>query len=199
MKKVVLATRNRFKIEELKTFLKNTGLEIFTLDDFPQMPPLIEDGTTFQENALKKARQVYRVTKLPSLADDSGLEVFYLNGRPGILSARYSGDSATDEKNNEKLLAEMRGVAPRRRRCRFRAVLALVGEKFEELAEGECRGRLGEAPVGTNGFGYDPIFIPDGFSRTFAELTADEKNGISHRARAYQRMNDIVIRKLGIH
>ncbi|MBI4427957.1 MAG: RdgB/HAM1 family non-canonical purine NTP pyrophosphatase [Ignavibacteriales bacterium] len=196
MKKLVLATQNRFKIEELKSFLRNTDLEILTLNDFPYTPALIEDGLTFQENALEKARQVYRMTRITALADDSGLEVFYLNGRPGVLSARYSGEDATDDRNNEKLLAEMRGVAPRRRRCQFRAVLALVSGSYEELSEGFCLGRLTESPRGTNGFGYDPIFLPDGFSRTYAELTSAEKNQISHRARAYEKMDKIIHQKL---
>ncbi len=197
MKKIVLATRNPYKIEELKTFLQNTGLEILTLEDFPQTPPLVEDGATFQENALKKAQQVHGITRLPSLADDSGLEVFYLNGRPGVRSARYAGDAATDEENNEKLLSEMRGVAPRRRKCQFRAVLALVANTYKELSEGVCPGKLVESPRGSNGFGYDPIFLPDGFLQTYAQLTSDQKNTISHRARAYQQMNEIILRKLG--
>ena len=196
MKKLILATRNTFKIEELKAFLGDSGLEILTLNDLPQAPPLLEDGTTLQENALKKARAVNQFTKIPALADDSGLEVFFLNGRPGVRSARYAGDDATDEQNNEKLLAEMRGVAPRRRRCQFRAVLALVGDGFEELSEGICPGKLGESPRGRNGFGYDPIFIPEGFSGTFAELTTEQKNRISHRARAHERMKEVLRQRL---
>lgn len=192
MKKLILATRNKHKIAELQSLLQDLNLELLTLNDFPNHPPLIEDGTTFQENALKKARAVFQYTKLPALADDSGLEVFYLNSRPGVRSARYADDNATDEENNEKLLAEMLGVAPRRRRAQFRAVLALNGQGFEELAEGICSGKLAEAPRGTNGFGYDPIFIPDGFTKTYAELTAEEKNEISHRAKAAEKMKEII-------
>jgi XTP/dITP diphosphohydrolase len=197
MKQLVLATRNTHKIAELKTLLNDTGVEILTLDNFPNQPPLVEDGTTFQENALKKARAVFQHTKLPALADDSGLEVFYLNGRPGVRSARYAGENATDEQNNEKLLAEMRGVAPRRRRAQFRAIIALVGPGYEEIAEGVCPGKLAEAPRGTNGFGYDPMFIPDGFAKTYAELTAEEKNTISHRAGAAETMREIIRKRLG--
>lgn len=192
MKTLVLATYNRNKAEELKTLLAGLDLDIRSLEDFPRVPPLIEDGTTFRENALKKARTVFQHTKLPTLADDSGLEVFYLNGRPGVWSARYAGDGATDEQNNEKLLREMRGVPPRRRRAQFRAVLALVGPGYEDIAEGVCTGKLAEEPRGTNGFGYDPIFIPDGYDRTYAELTADEKNKISHRAKAIAAMKEIL-------
>ncbi len=197
MKKLVLATRNPHKVAELRTLLHDTGVEILTLDNFPNHPALVEDGETFQDNALQKARLVFQSTRLPALADDSGLEVFYLNGRPGVRSARYAGENATDEQNNEKLLAEMRGVAPRRRRAQFRAVLALVGPGYEELAEGICLGKLAEAPRGTNGFGYDPIFIPDGFTKTYAELTAEEKNTISHRARAAEKMRELIRKRLG--
>ena len=188
MTKLVLATRNKHKILELQTLLKSLNIELLTLNDFPNHPPLIEDGDTFQENALKKARTVFQHTKLPALADDSGLEVFFLNKRPGVRSARYAGENASDEQNNEKLLGEMRGVAPRRRKAQFRAVLALAGPGYEETTEGICTGRLGESPRGTNGFGYDPIFIPDGFMKTYAELTAEEKNTISHRAKAAEVM-----------
>ena len=196
MTKFVLATRNKHKITELQTLLSNLGVELLTLNDFPNHPPLIEDGATVRENALKKARAVFAHTKLPALADDSGLEVFFINGKPGVRSARYAGKNASDEQNNDKLLAEMRGVAPRRRRAQFKAVLALVGADYEETTEGICTGMLGESPHGTNGFGYDPIFIPDGYKKTYAELTADEKNRISHRAKAAEKMRDVLRRKI---
>jgi XTP/dITP diphosphohydrolase len=157
---------------------------------------LREDGTTFEANAFQKARTVYHHTKLLALADDSGLEVFYLNGRPGVFSARYAGEEATDEMNNQKLLTEMRAVAPRRRGAQFRSILALVGDGVEEMTEGICTGMLGETPHGTNGFGYDPIFIPAGFSKTYAELTAEEKNFISHRARSLAKMKEVLKVKL---
>ncbi len=198
MKKLVLATRNNHKIEELRTLLADLNLEIVTLDDFSNVPPLVEDGWTFLENALKKARTVFQYTNLPSLADDSGLEVFFLNRRPGVRSARYAGEHATDEQNNEKLLNEMRGVAPRRRRSQFRAVIALVGPGFEDVAEGTCTGQLAESPHGTNGFGYDPIFVPDGFTRTYAELTAEEKNRISHRSKAVEAGKEMLRKRLGV-
>ncbi len=124
------------------------------------------------------------------------MEVFYLHGRHGVFSARYAGSKATDEMNNRKLLEEMRGVAPRRRRAQFRSVLALVGDGMEDSTEGICPGQLGETPRGTNGFGYDPIFFPDGFSKTYAELTAEEKNLISHRARSFAKMKEVLGSKL---
>ena len=165
-----------------------------TLGDVSGVPDLREDGATFQENSLQKAREGHVHTKLPALADDSGLEVFYLNGRPGVVSARYAGEGTTDERNNKKLLGEMLGVPPRRRKAQFRAVITLVRGNSAEVAEGICPGVLAESPRGTNGFGYDPIFIPDGFSRTYAELTAEEKNRISHRAKALSKMKEILKR-----
>jgi XTP/dITP diphosphohydrolase len=196
MTQLILATHNQHKARELKTLLSDLDVEVLTLDDIPTELVLREDGDTFEANALQKARTVHDNTKLLSLADDSGLEVFYLNGRPGVFSARYAGDGATDDLNNQKLLVEMRGVAPRRRRAQFRSVLALVGDRFEETTEGVCSGTLGEVPRGTNGFGYDPIFIPDGFARTYAEITAEEKNRISHRSRSFAKMKDVLKLKL---
>jgi XTP/dITP diphosphohydrolase len=190
MTRIVLATNNAHKIRELKTLLADLEVDISTLSDFPSVPELREDGLTFRENALQKARAVHAATALPALADDSGLEVFYLNGRPGVVSARYAGAHTTDDRNNKKLLDEMRGVPPRRRRAQFRALTAFVDDTVEIVTEGICSGNLGESPRGTNGFGYDPIFIPDGFTRTYAELTAEEKNRISHRSRAIVLMKE---------
>jgi XTP/dITP diphosphohydrolase len=192
MTKILLATRNKHKIEEIKTILGDLPLQVLTLDNFPNVPPLKEEGTTFRENSLQKAQTVYEHTKIATLSDDSGLEVFYLNGRPGVVSARYAGITATDEENNKKLLNQMMGVAPRRRHAQFRAVLTLLDGRTVETTEGICSGMLAESPRGTNGFGYDPIFLPDGFSRTYAELTAAEKNTISHRAKALATMKDVL-------
>jgi XTP/dITP diphosphohydrolase len=196
MTQLILATHNLHKARELKTLLSDLDVDVLTLNDISTELILREDGDTFEANALQKARIVYEHTKLFSLADDSGLEVFYLNGRPGVFSARYAGDGATDEMNNQKLLSEMRGVAPRRRRAQFRSVLALVDDHIEETTEGICTGVLGETPHGTNGFGYDPIFIPDGFAKTYAEITAEEKNQISHRARSLAKMKEVLKLKL---
>ena len=192
MTRIVVASRNKHKVAELKFFLTGLPFEVVSLNDFPHVPELIEDGATFRQNALRKADQVFRQTKAFALADDSGLEVFFLNGRPGVYSARYAGLQASDDVNNQKLLSEMKGVAPRRRGAQFHAVLALVGEGFERTTEGICPGVLAESPKGTNGFGYDPIFVPDGFVRTYAELTAEEKNNISHRSKAFAKMRDIL-------
>jgi XTP/dITP diphosphohydrolase len=196
MTKIVLATHNIHKARELRTLLDDLDVDVLTLDEISAEIVLKEDGNTFEANAFQKALIVHNHTKLLSLADDSGLEVFYLNGRPGVFSARYAGAEATDEMNNKKLLEEMRGVAPRRRRAQFRSVLALVGNRMEETTEGICPGTLGETPRGTNGFGYDPIFIPDGFTKSYAELTAEEKNLISHRARSFAKMVKVLRSKL---
>jgi XTP/dITP diphosphohydrolase len=196
MTKIILATHNIHKARELKTLLGDLDVDVLTLADVSTEIVLREDGDTFEANAFQKARIVHNHTKLLSLADDSGLEVFYLNGRPGVFSARYAGGDATDEMNNQKLLNQMRGAAPRRRRAQFRSVLALVGDGIKDRTEGICPGVLGETPRGTNGFGYDPIFIPDGYTRTYAELTAEEKNLISHRARSFAKMKEILKSKL---
>lgn len=196
MNKLVLATNNGHKTAEIRALLADTGLELLTLADFPGVPPLIEDGHTFAENALKKARTVHSFTGLPALADDSGLEVFYLNMRPGVRSARYAGEDATDDQNNRKLLRELRGVAPRRRGAQFRSVLALVGPGYQEIVEGLCRGSIAESPRGANGFGYDPIFLPQGSARTYAEITDQEKNRISHRAQSVLAMKTVLRKHL---
>jgi len=190
--KIVLASRNKHKLAELRYFLSDLPFDVADLDSFPEVPLLIEDGTSFQENALIKARLVYRQTKTLTLADDSGLEVFFLNGRPGVYSARYAGINANDDTNNHKLLSEMKGVAPRRRTAQFHAVLALVGDGIERTTEGICPGSIAEGPKGTNGFGYDPIFLPDGLAKTYAELMAEEKNKISHRSKAFAKMRVIL-------
>jgi XTP/dITP diphosphohydrolase len=196
MTEIILATRNIHKARELKTLLSDLDVNVLTLDDISAQIVLKEDGDTFEANALQKARIVHSQTSRISLADDSGLEVFYLNGRPGVFSARYAGAEATDEMNNRKLLEEMRGVAPRRRHAQFRSVLALVGAGMEEMTVGICPGTLAEKPIGANGFGYDPIFIPDGFNKTYAELTSEEKNLISHRARSFAKMIKVMKSKL---
>jgi XTP/dITP diphosphohydrolase len=198
MTKLVIATRNRHKTIELRTLLGDLDIEVLSLIDIDTGLILREDGDTFEANALQKAQMVFSHTGLLSLADDSGMEVFFLNGGPGVFSARYAGDNATDEMNNEKLLAEMNGVPPRRRGAQFRSVLALVGGGIQEMTVGVCAGKLGEFPLGTNGFGYDPIFIPDGFSKTYAQLTAQEKNLISHRAHSSELMKKVLKSKLSL-
>ena len=180
---LVIATRNRHKLEEIRAILGRPGLVLVSALDFPEVPDVEETGTTFEENAALKARALAAATGHPALGDDSGLEVDALDGAPGIYSARYAGEPVDYAANNRKLLAALHGVA--NRRARFRTALALVlPDGALHLVEGRCEGVIADAPRGTEGFGYDPLFIPDGESRTFAEMPAAEKNRMSHRARA---------------
>jgi XTP/dITP diphosphohydrolase len=191
--KIVIATTNQNKLRELKELLRGLPVEVLSLRDFPECPAVVEDGKSFAENALKKARAVCTHTGLVTIADDSGLEVDHLGGRPGIYSARYAGDSANDRENHEKLLRELQGAAPEDRGARFCCVLAIVspGGK-EKVVAGEYRGVIIEEPRGHNGFGYDPVFLDTAFGLTFAEMAAEEKNKISHRARALQELRKIL-------
>ena len=183
--KVVLATRNKGKAREIGRILFGSGVEIVSLDEFPgvTLPP--ETGATMKENALIKARAASIVTGLPALADDSGLEVDFLGGAPGVYSARFAGDGATDEENWRKLLKELEGVPASKRTARFRCVMALVGvDGGERCFEGVFEGVITGEPKGSNGFGYDPVFLIPSKGMTSAELSPDEKNSISHRAKA---------------
>ncbi len=191
MNQLLLATRNKHKAVEFQQLLADLHIEVLTLERFPGIAEVVEDADTLEGNAMKKAREVFLEAGLPTLADDTGLEVYYLNGEPGVYSSRYAGENATYADNVKKLLRELRGVPARRRGARFRCVLALVtpGEK-EHIAEGACPGLITEEARGSNGFGYDPIFLPDGFAETFAEMDSPTKNRISHRGRAMQAMKE---------
>jgi len=189
MKQLLLATHNRDKAREISALLSNAGVEVLTLDAFPQIGPIVEDADTLEGNALLKANAVARATRLPSLGDDTGLEVGYLNGEPGVYSSRYSGEHATYASNVAKLIREMKGVPERRRSARFRCVLAFVVPGNEPVTvEGICRGSILENPRGNGGFGYDPLFLPRGYRQTLAEMDLSVKNTLSHRARAMQNM-----------
>ncbi|MGA9117225.1 MAG: RdgB/HAM1 family non-canonical purine NTP pyrophosphatase [Bacteroidota bacterium] len=188
MQQILLATRNRHKVPELEGLLADLGVKVLSLEDFPGVPETPEDQPTLEGNALAKARAAFRHLRIPSLADDTGLEVHYLNDAPGVYSSRYAGEGATYSDNCRKLLGEMRGVPPRRRGARFRCVVAFVSAEMEKTAQGVLGGVILEAPRGMHGFGYDPIFLPSGSSRTLAEMTLHEKNALSHRARAMEQM-----------
>jgi XTP/dITP diphosphohydrolase len=180
---VVLATRNPHKIEEIRAILDLPGAELIGADAFPNVPDVEEDGATFEANAVKKAAVLARATGHWALADDSGLAVQALGGAPGVYSARYAGEPVDYGANNRKLLAALTGCADRR--AAFICVLALsdpVGAV--QTVTGRCAGTIAEAARGANGFGYDPLFIPDGFTETFAEMPAALKNRLSHRAAA---------------
>jgi len=187
---LVIATRNAHKTAEIREMLPDADLEVLDMTQFDDCPDVEEDGATLEENALKKARSAHACTGRPVIADDTGLEVPRLDGAPGVYSARYAGEHATYEDNNRKLLGELAGTRGEQRSARFRCVVAFVDGDVEMLFEGSVEGRIMEHPRGTNGFGYDPIFLPTGFERSYAELSAEEKNGISHRARAIQKFID---------
>lgn len=180
---IVLATSNLNKVKELKELLTGFPVEIKCLQDFGTLPEAVEDGETFEENAYKKARHYARVLGLPALADDSGLSVEALNGAPGVYSARYSGATATDWENCDKLLREMKGQS--NRAARFECVLSLAVPHGPALTwEGHCEGRITEQRQGEAGFGYDPVFYSPDFGKTFAEVSMAEKSAVSHRGRA---------------
>lgn len=182
---IILATRNRKKLEEIGRITSPLGITLRTLNEFPHCPEVEETEKTFEGNALKKAREICAATGLVALADDSGLEVDALDGAPGVYSARYAGQDATDAGNVNKLLMEMGSIPEDRRTARFRCVIALATpDGLEEVFDGSVEGRIGTSEKGHNGFGYDPVFFPEGHGRTFAEMDAEEKDGMSHRGRA---------------
>lgn len=185
MNKLVLASRNQHKIEEMQAILEELGIELLSALDFPHLKEVEEDQPTLEGNALKKARYVHQQTGLPALSDDTGLEVDALNGAPGVYSARYAGKNASYQDNVQKLLNQMSGQ--KSRTARFRTVLSLVDETREFTFNGICEGEIIEEQRGDEGFGYDPIFRPNGFDRTFAEMDASTKNRISHRGKAVQQ------------
>jgi len=189
--RIVLATRNPGKLAELRRILAAAGVSaaVTDLDDVPGMPEVAETGRTFAENALLKARAVAAFTGLPAVADDSGLCVDVLNGMPGVLSARWSGSHGDDAANLRLLLGQLADVPAGERGAQFVCVAALVlPAGGEHLAEGTVRGRLTCSPRGRNGFGYDPIFVPDGFEATTAQMSAEEKDRISHRGKALRAL-----------
>lgn len=190
MKRIVLATKNQGKIKEMRALLAPLDIEVLSLADFEPIEDAKENGTTFQDNALIKARYYYEHTHVACLADDSGLEVDALDGRPGVYSARYSGENATDATNNAKLLDEMTDVAEDNRTARFRCSMALVDGDTVLTADGVCEGVILCELRGEGGFGYDPLFFVPRYDRTLAELTSDEKNAISHRGHAVRMMVD---------
>ena len=188
MANIVIATGNAHKVEEYKALMADDSIEIQSLLDYPGFPEVEENGTTFTENASIKAVAASKYCDAPAFADDSGLEVFALNGEPGIYSSRYA---PTDPERIAKLLKNLEGKSDRS--ARFVCVIAIAynGEVIETF-EGEIRGTIGFEPKGENGFGYDPVFIPEGETRTFAELSSEEKNRISHRANAFRKAAEFV-------
>ena len=191
---IVAASKNKHKIEEIEAITKKYGMEVVARDEagVPDVE-IEEDGTTFEENSLKKAKGILELCGKPTIADDSGLMVDYLGGAPGVYSARFAGEDATDAKNNEKLLRMLKDVTRREHTAKFVSVITLAFPDGEVLvARGECPGIIIEEEIGENGFGYDPLFVPDGFNKTFAQLTAEEKNEISHRANALRELERLL-------
>jgi len=190
--KVVLATKNKDKVFEIEKILAGLDVELLTLEDFPDCPDTIEDGKTFEENAIKKAKTVFDYTGFPSLADDTGLEVDALDGEPGVYSARFSGEDANYSKNNDKLLNVLKNVPDEKRDAQFRCVAVFLNEHIKETAEGICRGKILKELRGDKGFGYDPLFLYEPLGLTFAEISVEEKNKISHRSKAFNNMRKII-------
>lgn len=184
---IVLATRNRKKVEEMRRMCRELNVEISSAGQFPGCPEVEEDGKTFRANAVKKARAISQWTNLPALADDSGLEVDALGGAPGIFSSRYAGEGASDINNVRKLLKDMKETNDRN--ARFVCCLALVfPDGTWRTFSGVCKGTIGRRRKGSNGFGYDPVFLPEGYQKTFAEMTDSQKDCLSHRGKALRKL-----------
>ena len=193
IRELVLATRNRNKVIELVALLGDLGIKIRTLDEFPDAPDVVEDGDTCEANAVKKARAIAESTGLPAVADDTGLEVDALGGRPGVYAARYAGEDATYEDNCRKLLRELTGVPREQRTARFLTVAAIaLPLDGIRVAQGTLEGVIAEEASGTLGFGYDPVFLIPELGKTLAQLSADQKNTISHRAKAFAKVREML-------
>jgi len=191
--KILLATKNIAKVDEMNTLLSELPVEFVWIGSIiEELPKVIEDGVTYHDNAMKKAMTFYNLSLMPTLAEDSGLEVLLLNGAPGICSARFAGEGATDKENIQKLLQMLKGVPFEKREAKFVSVLCFVLDGKPHFFEGEIKGYIAEYPSGDTGFGYDPIFIPENYNKTFAELGIDIKNTISHRAKAIQKFRDFL-------
>lgn len=186
---LVIATQNRGKVAEIDMALKGFPVQVRNLNDFGPIPEVVEDGKTFEENAYKKASFTARVLGRPALADDSGLVIDALGGAPGVFSARYAGEGATDEQRCMRILERMRAMTDRR--ASFHCVISIAVPAGPALTyEGECHGLIAEAPSGSNGFGYDPIFTFPPLARTFAQLSKEEKNRVSHRGKALGQLRE---------
>jgi XTP/dITP diphosphohydrolase len=192
MKKIIIATKNKGKILEFRDFFRRFDIEVASLLDLEsEMPDIAETGATFEENAAIKAEAIAALLNQPVLADDSGLMVDALNGEPGVYSARYAGEAKSDEANNEKLLKELENTVEDLRTAQFVCVLAIAKPGEETIFRtGYCNGKIGFFSKGNNGFGYDPLFIPNGFEQTMAELSPETKNKISHRSQAIGKLEE---------
>jgi XTP/dITP diphosphohydrolase len=188
MMKVVIATHNKDKLKELKKGLSNPNIELLDLSFFPEIGEIIEDGDTIIDNALIKARYVHKITGLPTIADDTGLEVDVLDGKPGVYTARFAGENCTYEDNMNKMLDVMKDVKDTNRGAIFKTVMAFVDNKLELSSEGKVKGIIAKNKKGLGGFGYDAIFYVVEEGKTFAEMTIEKKNIISHRGKAIENL-----------
>lgn len=191
---MIAASSNAHKIKEIQSIMSKFGVKVVSRKEagVPEFE-IEEDGETFEENSLKKAEAIMKATGKLTVADDSGLMVDYLGGAPGVYSARFAGEECDDEKNNEKLLKHLEGLPAEDRKAKFVSVITLMFPDGNTIvARGDPPGRIIETPTGENGFGYDPLFVPDGLSKTFAQLSDKEKNSISHRARALEKLEEIL-------
>jgi len=195
--KIVIATHNQHKLNEMREYLKDLPYNFISLDEFPQIDEIEETGETLKENSFIKARTVNRITNLPAIADDTGLEVDFLNGAPGIRSARFAGENATSKNNVNLLLNKLIDIPDAERTARFRTVISLVSNKDEDWVEGVAEGIIIREPTGKQGFGYDSIFYYPPLRKTFAELSMEEKNKISHRGLALQKFR-ILLGKINL-
>jgi XTP/dITP diphosphohydrolase len=190
VEKIIIASKNVGKIKEIKDMFNGMDIEILSLKDFPEFPDIVEDGKSFYENALKKAKTVQQATGETALADDSGLEVEALRGAPGVYSARYAGEHADDGKNMAKLLADMKGITPDKRQAAFHCVLVVCANEGCRTFEGYWKGLISESPAGKGGFGYDPVFYLPDKGVTVAQLLPETKNMLSHRAQAFRQFKN---------
>ncbi len=190
---LLLATRNKNKVNEIRLFFNSLDLTMLSLDDFPEAPAVVEDGETFEENAVKKAVELAGYTGVLTLADDSGLVVDALVGEPGVMSSRYAGEDATDHQNNQKLLDEMKNVPGDRRSATFVCCIAVADKNgLIRAVEGKCNGLILTELRGREGFGYDPLFVKHDYNKSFAELPMELKNRISHRASALDKAQLVI-------
>ena len=194
--KIVLATHNKDKCAEMSAILENLPVKLLFLADFPEIDEIVEDGTSLKENALIKARTVHLLTGLYAWADDTGLEVDALDGRPGVYSARYAGENCSYSDNVQKLLQKMENIPTDKRIAHFKTSIALVGENMELVSEGVVEGMITTQPKGVGGFGYDPVFYMLDMKKTYAEMNMNEKNQHSHRGKAVRNMQTLLQSRL---
>ncbi|MFP4547328.1 MAG: RdgB/HAM1 family non-canonical purine NTP pyrophosphatase [Fidelibacterota bacterium] len=193
---ILISSKNKDKIKEIKKIFDNKSVNLLTLDAYIDAPEVVEDGNSLLENAYKKAKMLYEFTGIPAIADDTGLEVDALKGAPGIYSARYAGENATYDDNVNKLLYEMKDVPAEKRTARFKTVAVYYSDAIDFYEEGTVEGKILTKRSGTGGFGYDPVFYVEALNKSFANMTNDEKNEISHRGIAFKKLHTTFINKV---